>query len=65
MTCVTRKEVERSEPFEKGLDLKSVWGRQNYPEFNNYFSWLADDQRWFPHASVKIKNSQQLLHIKK
>ena len=26
MTCVTRKEVERSEPFEKGLDLKSVWG---------------------------------------
>mgnify|MGYP000730974801 CR=1 FL=1 len=24
MTCVTRKEVERSEPFEKGLDLKSV-----------------------------------------
>ena len=28
MTCVTRKEVERSEPFKKGLDLKSVWGHQ-------------------------------------
>jgi hypothetical protein len=28
MTCETRKEVERSEPFEKGLDLKSVWGHQ-------------------------------------
>ena len=38
MTCETRKEVERSEPFEKGLDLKSVWGHQNYPEFNNFFS---------------------------
>jgi hypothetical protein len=26
VTCLTRREVERSEPFEKGLDLKSVWG---------------------------------------
>ena len=41
MTCVTRKEVERSEPFEKGPDLNSVWGRQNYPEFVNLISWLA------------------------
>ena len=32
MTCVTRKEVERSEPFEKGLDLKSVWGHLKYAE---------------------------------
>ena len=24
--CVTRRKVERSEPFEKGLDLMSVWG---------------------------------------
>jgi hypothetical protein len=44
MTCVTRKEVERSEPFEKGLDLKSVWGHQNYPKFNNLFSYLVIEQ---------------------
>jgi hypothetical protein len=38
MMCLTGKEVERSKPFKKGLDLKSVWGHQNYPKFNNYFS---------------------------
>ena len=30
----------------KGFDLKSVWGHQNYPEFNNYFSRLANVLRW-------------------
>jgi len=33
VTCVTRKEVERSEPFEKGLDLKSVWGHQFFHKY--------------------------------
>ena len=32
MTRVTRKEDERSKPFEKRLDLKSVWGHLIYAE---------------------------------
>jgi hypothetical protein len=31
MTYVTRKEVERSELFEEGHDLKSVW-RHRFPK---------------------------------
>ena len=27
--CETRRKVERSEPFEKGLDLMFVWGQHN------------------------------------
>ena len=30
-----------------------VWGHQNYLVFNNYFSLLAGDVRWFPNTSSR------------
>jgi hypothetical protein len=42
MTYVTRKEVERSEPFEKGLDLKSVW-RQRFPKKSTVNHLISSD----------------------
>ena len=54
--CVTRRKVERSELFEKGLDLMSVWGHhfplKNKINITMSVYWTINRDRFRDHLVV-------------